>query len=109
MKDVEKSIERAEAWQATKALLIPLSLFIACVISAAGTFLIYNGEPVGWFFVAVALTIIVADFVGLIRFQNKYRAKGMIVSTHEVDPKPIDTPEILSELSDKLSATAKEQ
>jgi len=104
MKDAQKSIERAEAWQATKALLIPLSLFIACVISAAGTFLIYNGEPVGWLFAAVALAIIVADFVGLIRFQNKYRAKGMIAREHEVDPKPVDAPEILEE----LSATAKE-
>jgi hypothetical protein len=90
----QKNIERAEAWQATKALLIPLSLFIACIISAAGTFLIYNGEPVGWIFAFVAAAIILADFVGLIRFQNKYRAKGIIANEHEVDSQPVELLEI---------------
>ncbi|HEY9775808.1 MAG TPA: hypothetical protein V6C81_18750 [Planktothrix sp.] len=70
--------EKAEFIQSVKALLIPLSLFLACVIMAAGTFLIYNGESCGWGFVAVAGTTVIIAFVALIRFQNKYRARGII-------------------------------
>jgi hypothetical protein len=78
MADPILEANQAESWQSIKALLIPLSLFLACLIAAAGTFLIYNHEPVGWVFLATALVIIVADFVGLIRFQNKFRARGII-------------------------------
>jgi hypothetical protein len=80
MKDPKLEAEKAEVWQAVKALLIPLSLFVACVISAGGVFLVYNREPLGWAFLLVSVTIIVLDFVGLIRFQNSYRAKGIIVT-----------------------------
>ena len=80
MKDPKLEAEKAEVWQAVKALLIPLSLFLACVISAGGVFLVYNREPLGWAFLLVAVTIIVLDFIGLIRFQNSYRAKGIIVT-----------------------------
>jgi uncharacterized protein involved in exopolysaccharide biosynthesis len=79
MKDSLEEAERAEAWQSVKALLIPLSLFLACLTAIAGAFLIYNQEPVGWLFLAVAAAAIVAALTGLIRFQNKYRAKGILV------------------------------
>jgi hypothetical protein len=75
--DIEAA-ERAELIQSVKALLIPLSLFLACVIMAAGTFLIYNREPLGWAFATVSVVIIVSAIVALIRFQNKHRARGII-------------------------------
>jgi hypothetical protein len=78
MRDPIQEAQRAETWQSLKALLIPLSLFLACLITAAGTFLIRNGESVGWMFLAVALLAIIMAFVGLIRFQNKLRVKGAI-------------------------------
>jgi hypothetical protein len=83
MKNSILEAERAETWQSVKALLIPLSLFLACVIAAAGTFLVYNQESLGWLFLFVAGAIIVADFVGLIRFQNQFRAQGFIAKGAE--------------------------
>lgn len=70
-------------WQSVKALLIPLTLFLACIIAAAGIFLVYNNEPVGWTPIVLAGIIIVLDFIGLIRFQNKYRAKGLMPDKHD--------------------------
>jgi hypothetical protein len=97
--------EKAEFIQSVKALMIPLSLFLACVIMAAGTFLIYNNESIGWAFVVVSATTVIAAFVALIRFQNKYRARGIILSemkTETSDPVqfqpalglPIEPPQI---------------
>jgi membrane protein YdbS with pleckstrin-like domain len=77
--------EKAEFIQSVKALMIPLSLFLSCVVMAAGTFLIYNGEPLGWIFAAVATATVIAAFVALIRFQNKFRARGVIRSNMEDD------------------------
>jgi hypothetical protein len=71
--------KKADSWQSAKALLIPFSLFLACVVSAAGTFLIYHEEPLGWAFLLVGGATIVAAFVGLIRFQNQFRARGIVV------------------------------
>ncbi len=73
-----EAAEKAELIQSVKALLIPLSLFLACVIMAAGTFLIYNREPLGWAFAATSAVIIVTAIIALIRFQNKHRARGIL-------------------------------
>jgi hypothetical protein len=73
-----EAAEKAEFIQSVKALLIPLSLFLACVIMAAGTFLIYNREPLGWAFAALSTVIIIAAIVAFIRFQNKHRARGIL-------------------------------
>ena len=77
--------ERAELIQAVKALLIPASLFLACIIMAAGIFLVYNHEALGYAFVAVSLTIVICAFIAFIRFQNKYRAKGILPVEHSGD------------------------
>jgi hypothetical protein len=79
-----EAAEKAEFIQSVKALLIPLCLFLACVIMAAGTFLIYNREPLGWAFAALSTFIIIASIVALIRFQNKHRARGIL--KHGTDP-----------------------
>ncbi len=72
--------ERAALIQAVKALYIPLSLFIACVISAGGMYMVLYTEDKspGYAFLAVAFTIIISAFVALIRFQNNYRVKGLV-------------------------------
>jgi hypothetical protein len=70
--------ERAAFIQAVKALYIPLSLFLACVISAAGIFLVREGQSLGWVFITVAATVIISAFIALIKFQNNYRAQGII-------------------------------
>jgi hypothetical protein len=78
MKDPKFDAEKAEFIQSVKALYIPFSLFLACVIMAAGSFLVYNQEPLGWYFIAVAGVTMISAFVALIRFQNKLRAKGIM-------------------------------
>jgi hypothetical protein len=72
--------ERAALVQAVKALYIPLSLFVACVISAGGMYMVLYTEDKspGYAFLAVAFTIIISAFVALIRFQNNYRVNGMV-------------------------------
>jgi len=75
--------EKAEFIQSVKALMIPLSLFLSCVVMAAGMFLVYNGEALGWIFAAIATVTVIAAFVALIRFQNKFRARGIIRSNIE--------------------------
>jgi hypothetical protein len=75
-----EAAERAEFIQSLNALLIPLCSFLACVIMAAGAFLIYQGESIGWAFVAVSVTTVIAATVALIKFQNKLRARGVIRS-----------------------------
>ncbi|HEY9682694.1 MAG TPA: hypothetical protein V6C86_14030 [Oculatellaceae cyanobacterium] len=78
MKDERLEAEKAEFIQSVKALYIPFSLFLACVIMAAGVFLIYNLEPTGWAFVAVSGAIMASAFFALIRFQNRLRASGVL-------------------------------
>jgi membrane protein YdbS with pleckstrin-like domain len=90
MKDPIREAAQAETWQSVKALLIPLSLFVACLLSAAGTFLVYNGESAGWMFLAVAAVVIVLAFVGLIRFQNSYRVKGVLFNKPPKEVSAID-------------------
>jgi len=83
-----EAAEKAEFIQSVKSLLIPLCLFLACVIMAAGTFLIYNREPLGWAFAALSTLIIIASMVAFIRFQNKHRARGIL--KHGTDAEIID-------------------
>jgi uncharacterized membrane protein len=78
MENENLEAEKAELIQSIKALYIPLSLFLACVIMAAGVFLIYNLEPVGWAFIAVSGAIMASAFFALIRFQNRLRANGVL-------------------------------
>jgi hypothetical protein len=76
--------DKAESWQSVKALLIPLSLFLACIVAAAGTFLVYNNEQIGIALIVAACAVIVLDFIGLIRFQNVYRAKGVMSEKNDI-------------------------
>ena len=78
MKVDKRRAERAELIQSVAALLIPLSLFISCCILAAGVFLVYNHEPAGWGFIAVTAVVSTVAFTFLIRFQNKFRASGIL-------------------------------
>ena len=82
-----EAAEKAEFIQSVKALLIPLSLFLACVIMAAGTFLIYNREPLGWALAATSTLIIIVAITAFVRFQNKHRARGIL--KHGTDPEII--------------------
>lgn len=67
---------KAEVIQAVKAFLIPSSLFVATIISAAGIFLLTSGYSIGFAFIGVSATIVVSTFVAFIRFQNKFRSEG---------------------------------
>lgn len=75
----ELAAEKAEVWQSISALYIPLSLFLSCVSFSAGAFLLYNyQEPAGWGFIALTAAIAISAFVALFRFQNKFRAQGIV-------------------------------
>ncbi|MFA6212299.1 MAG: hypothetical protein WCT03_16005 [Candidatus Obscuribacterales bacterium] len=75
----ELAAEKAEVWQSISALYIPLSLFLSCVSFSAGAFLLYNyQEPAGWGFIALTAAIAMSAFVALFRFQNKFRAQGIV-------------------------------
>ena len=69
-------VEKAEFIQSLKAFLIPSSLFIATLISAAGSFLVYSGYSLGWIFLFTSGSIMTFAFVAFIRFQNKLRLQG---------------------------------
>ena len=109
MKDPQLEAEKAEFIQSVKALMIPFSLFLACVILAAGTFLIYNQEPLGWAFVATAGGMMVAAFVALIRFQNKLRAKGIMPAEDKVvvESEPFSGEAILEPKAPELNKLAR--
>ncbi|MDP3507898.1 MAG: hypothetical protein Q8T09_07895 [Candidatus Melainabacteria bacterium] len=77
--ETELAAEKAEVWQSISALYIPLSLFLSCVSFSAGAFLLYNyQEPAGWGFIALTAVIAISAFVALFRFQNKFRAQGIV-------------------------------
>lgn len=77
--EAELAAEKAEVWQSISALYIPLSLFLSCVSFSAGAFLLYNyQEPAGWGFIALTAVIAISAFVALFRFQNKFRAQGIV-------------------------------
>ncbi|MBS1990313.1 MAG: hypothetical protein JSS83_07335 [Cyanobacteria bacterium SZAS LIN-3] len=73
-----EAAEKAEFWQAAMSLYIPLSLFLATCVFAAGAFMVYYEEPAGWGFIGATVLIALSAFVALIKFQNKFRAKGII-------------------------------
>ncbi|MBK9143845.1 MAG: hypothetical protein IPM23_15185 [Candidatus Melainabacteria bacterium] len=77
-RDELREAEKKEVIQAVAALMIPLSLFLSCVIFAGGAFLIVNHEPFGYFMIGLTAAVAVAAFVALIRFHNGYRAKGYV-------------------------------
>lgn len=103
-----EAAEKAEFIQSVKSLLIPLCLFLACVIMAAGTFLIYNHEPLGWAFAALATFIIIASMVAFIRFQNKHRARGIL--KHGIDAETVadEQPEQVAQPAQELSGSIEE-
>ena len=76
--------EKAEVRQAIKALFIPLSLFLSTVIFAAGVFLIYNQEALGWAFIATTAIVATWAIVTLVQFQNSYRAKGIMPDKEDI-------------------------
>lgn len=90
-----EAAERAEFIQSVKALLIPVCLFLACVIMAGGVFLIYSHYALGWIFVVVSVSMVLTSMVAFIRFQNKYRAKGILprflAEDDTIDDKPTAT------------------
>jgi hypothetical protein len=77
-REAELAAEKAEVWQSISALYIPFSLFIACVIFSGGAFLVYYNEPIGWAFIATTVVIAISAFIALFKFQNKFRAQGII-------------------------------
>lgn len=79
-------IDKAEFIQAVNAYLIPSSLFVACLLGAAGTFLLYNSEPLGWWFIVASAGIIIWAFTTFIHFQNKLRARGQFKSESNSTP-----------------------
>lgn len=98
-------VDKAELIQGLKAFLIPTSLFISCLLGAAGIFLIREGYGVGWGFIAATVTIMVAAFVAFINFQNKLRYEGKMVDPYdelipEVEESTViveEKPELISE------------
>jgi hypothetical protein len=96
MKDSIREAEKAELIQAISALYIPLSLFLACVIMAAGTFLIYSEYPVGWALVALSATIMISAFVALMRFQNDLRLAGIMPSPEDEQVDPLELAEAIN-------------
>ncbi|MBX9669838.1 MAG: hypothetical protein K2X93_19595 [Candidatus Obscuribacterales bacterium] len=79
----QERIERAELMQSVKALFIPLALFLSCVIFSGGVFLIYNNESFGWVFIGITGLLAITAFIALVKFQNPYRAKGIITRVRE--------------------------
>jgi hypothetical protein len=77
-KKAREAAEKAELKQALMSLYIPLTLFISCCIFAAGAFMVYYEEPAGWAFIGVTVLLALSAFIGLFKFQNKFRAKGII-------------------------------
>jgi hypothetical protein len=77
-KKAREAAEKAELKQALMSLYIPLSLFIACCIFAAGVYMVYYEEPAGWGFIGVTCLLALSAFIALFKFQNKFRAKGII-------------------------------
>lgn len=94
-------IERAELIQSLKAYLIPTSLFIACLIGAAGTFLVREGYQVGWAFIGVTAVTIVAAMWAFIRFQNKHRYEGRFID----DDKPAMVNRVQSNTASSVETT----
>lgn len=74
--EIMNDIDRAEYVQAIRAFLIPSSLFVACLLGAAGTFCLVNGEQLGWALIVGMVATIAWAFHAFINFQNKVRQRG---------------------------------
>lgn len=96
--------EKAEFWQSVTALYIPLSLFLSCCSFAAGVFLVYYGEPFGWVFIATTVVIAISAFIALVRFQNKYRASGIIPNKEPETKESKDEPKAINALPEAIKA-----
>jgi len=89
-----EAAEKAEFRQALMSLYIPLSLFVACCVFAAGAFMVYYEEPAGWAFIGTTVLLAISAFIALFKFQNKFRARGIIpakdaiVESNIVDARP---------------------
>jgi hypothetical protein len=98
-----EAAEKAEFRQALMSLFIPLSLFVACCIFAAGVFMVYYDEPAGWGFIGVTVVLALSGFLALFTFQNKFRARGIIpardavVESNFIDASPEVCPTIKSQ------------
>jgi hypothetical protein len=86
-------IDRAEYKQALNAYLIPSGLFVACLLGAAGIFLVREGYGLGWVFMTASTAVIVWAFAAFITFQNKFRSKGITAGRTgtSADPAECDT------------------
>ena len=71
-----KEEEKADYIQSCKAYFIPTGLFISCLITSAGMFLLYNNVTAGWIFIVIGATLMISAFVAFISFHNKMRASG---------------------------------
>jgi F0F1-type ATP synthase assembly protein I len=71
-----KEEEKAEYIQSYKAYFIPSGLFVSCLITSAGMFLVYSHVTAGWIFIVIGLTLMALAFIAFIRFHNKLRAAG---------------------------------
>jgi len=69
-------IEKAERIQAWKAFLIPTGLFVACLLNAAGIYILYSGNAIGMVFLGLGFAIIIGGIFAFITFQNEHRAQG---------------------------------
>ena len=69
-------IERAERIQAWKAFLIPSTLFVACLLNAAGIYILYSGNTLGIVFLLLGFSVIIGGLFAFVTFQNSHRARG---------------------------------
>lgn len=84
-------IDKAELIQALKAYFIPVAMFIACVLGAAGTFLIREGYGLGWLVIGAAATLLTGAFVACATFQNKLRARGLMKDKYDTPAPGFET------------------
>lgn len=76
-------IDKAEMAQAVKAYVIPAGGFVACLLGAAGAFLIREGYALGWLFIGASAALIVTVSVCMLTFHNKLRASGLMKDPHD--------------------------
>ena len=69
-------IDKAERQQAWKAFFIPSSLFVACLLNAAGIYIIYTGNAVGIVFLGLGIATVVSGMFAFVTFHNQKRADG---------------------------------
>lgn len=78
--------DKAERNQALKAFAIPSGLFVACLFNAAGIYIVYTGNAVGFAFLAIGFAIIAAGLFMFITFENKARSNRRKPVNNEPEP-----------------------